>query len=345
MSPLSFQSARGGVLQALYDVIREQDERKLAQKDINNVHNRHLIAYIVLAPLFCSVFLTISLVQSVDISLVPGLATTIFVLLFIGVGINLGILWATKHTAAEEVNEEVKALVAAYEDYFKSEITEMQGHESEEKIFTNISDNNEIKIDTSTLASAFANAPAGGDPPGQGGNEDTKSASIISGHSHISIVTTYRQGIWQRIPTLLLAEGDVIALMGGDVTPGDVYELYPHRLYTNTELGMNNSPRRQADAGTSIGSSLSSNTIRESFTPRVGVMSSATLSAEGSSPRPGSSNGVQEDSAAADLVRQGSFSRHSGSSDNGNGPFSISDSESHFTSVGSFKHAKGARMG
>ena len=75
------------------------------------------------------------------------------------------------------------------------------------KIFTNISDNNEIKIDTSTLASAFANAPAGGDPPEQGGNEDTKSASIISGHSHISIVTTYRQGIWQRIPTLLLAEG------------------------------------------------------------------------------------------------------------------------------------------
>ena len=118
----------------MYDVIREQDERKLAQKDINNVHNRHLIAYIVLAPLFCSVFLTISLVQSVDISLVLSLATTIFVLLFIGVGINLGILWATKHTAAEEVNEEVKALVAAYEDYFKSEITEMQGHESEEDI-------------------------------------------------------------------------------------------------------------------------------------------------------------------------------------------------------------------
>jgi hypothetical protein len=48
---------------------------------------------------------------------------------------------------------------------------------------------------------------------------------LPTGHSHVSIVNTYRNNRWLKLPVLLLAEGDIIALMGGDVTPGKVYEL------------------------------------------------------------------------------------------------------------------------
>lgn len=48
---------------------------------------------------------------------------------------------------------------------------------------------------------------------------------LTSGHSQVSIVHTYRDGRWQRIPILLLAEGDIIALMGGDITPGQCCEI------------------------------------------------------------------------------------------------------------------------
>lgn len=50
-------------------------------------------------------------------------------------------------------------------------------------------------------------------------------ANIASGHAHINIVTVFRNKRWQRLPSLLLAEGDVIALMVGDITPGKVHEL------------------------------------------------------------------------------------------------------------------------
>lgn len=48
---------------------------------------------------------------------------------------------------------------------------------------------------------------------------------IPTGHSQLSIVNAFRNNSWIKIPFLLLAEGDIIALMGGDVTPCKVYEL------------------------------------------------------------------------------------------------------------------------
>ena len=54
--------------------------------------------------------------------------------------------------------------------------------------------------------------------------------AIFSGHPHISIVTVYRNNIWMRIPSLGLVEGDIIALMAGDITPGKVFELLPEDL-------------------------------------------------------------------------------------------------------------------
>jgi hypothetical protein len=59
---------------------------------------------------------------------------------------------------------------------------------------------------------------------------------IPSGHSQLSIVNTYRNGQWMKLPVLLLAEGDVIALMGGDITPCRVYELLPIKDQANVAL-------------------------------------------------------------------------------------------------------------
>ena len=55
------------------------------------------------------------------------------------------------------------------------------------------------------------------------------SKTLTSGHSNVSIVAVYRDEFWQRIPSLLLVEGDVIALTAGDITPGRVYELLSDR--------------------------------------------------------------------------------------------------------------------
>lgn len=57
--------------------------------------------------------------------------------------------------------------------------------------------------------------------------ENASEAVLLSGNPHVSIVTVYRNMQWQRIPSLLLVDGDIIALMGGDVTPGRVQELLP----------------------------------------------------------------------------------------------------------------------
>ena len=56
---------------------------------------------------------------------------------------------------------------------------------------------------------------------------NTESEAIFSGHPHISIITVYRNNNWQRIPSLGIVEGDIIALMAGDATPGRAYELLP----------------------------------------------------------------------------------------------------------------------
>jgi len=52
-----------------------------------------------------------------------------------------------------------------------------------------------------------------------------KYKTLHSGHPHVSIVTTYRNKKWHRVPSLLLAEGDIVTLMAGDLTPARVVEL------------------------------------------------------------------------------------------------------------------------
>jgi hypothetical protein len=81
--------------------------------------------------------------------------------------------------------------------------------------------NREIGTICETYRSSIREQPLSMDSPGK----EHADEKILSGHPHISIVTCYRNMEWQRIPTLLLAQGDVIALMAGDITPSRVYEL------------------------------------------------------------------------------------------------------------------------
>jgi hypothetical protein len=65
---------------------------------------------------------------------------------------------------------------------------------------------------------------------------------ISSGHSHVSIIAVFRDGQWQRIPSLLLVEGDIISLMAGDSTPGSAYELISDRICTSQTNGPDREP-------------------------------------------------------------------------------------------------------
>eukprot|EP01031_Cornospumella_fuschlensis_P037050 gene37050-44964_t len=82
---------------------------------------------------------------------------------------------------------------------------------------------------------------------GQGLSLTEVQCHIPSGHSQLSIVNTFRGGKWMKIPLLLLAEGDIIALMGGDIAPCKVYELLPMKRgnQTATNIQYNESLQQQ----------------------------------------------------------------------------------------------------
>lgn len=65
---------------------------------------------------------------------------------------------------------------------------------------------------------------------------DSLDFDILAGHAQISIVSCYRNGEWHRVPTLLLAKGDIIALQCGDITPGKCYEVNAAVLGSGVDL-------------------------------------------------------------------------------------------------------------
>ncbi|CAM9198985.1 unnamed protein product, partial [Ectocarpus sp. 12 AP-2014] len=45
------------------------------------------------------------------------------------------------------------------------------------------------------------------------------SAGLQQGSALASVVSVFRNDLWQRVPKLLLVKGDIVALMGGDKAP------------------------------------------------------------------------------------------------------------------------------
>jgi hypothetical protein len=81
--------------------------------------------------------------------------------------------------------------------------------------------------------------------------------SVALGHPHVSLVSCWRNGLWQRIPVLLLAEGDIIALMGGDLTPGNVHEIiFNSKDKANTTMGSSSSSVSEVQPGWKLGAKL-----------------------------------------------------------------------------------------
>ena len=67
-------------------------------------------------------------------------------------------------------------------------------------------------------------------------------SEIKSGHAQISIVPCYRNHKWCRIPTLLLADGDIIALQCGDLTPARCVELSHHEYMAAVSAASTTAP-------------------------------------------------------------------------------------------------------
>ncbi|CAM9177491.1 unnamed protein product [Discosporangium mesarthrocarpum] len=53
-----------------------------------------------------------------------------------------------------------------------------------------------------------------------------QAVGLLQGSALATVIPVYRSGLWQRIPKLLLVEGDVIALMGGDKAPANAELLH-----------------------------------------------------------------------------------------------------------------------
>jgi len=83
-----------------------------------------------------------------------------------------------------------------------------------------VTDNHQVYNELTAIAKAYEEIVASVDSECTvlPNNDDAlieRMMTISSGHSQVSIVACYRSNQWVRIPILLLAEGDIIALMAG----------------------------------------------------------------------------------------------------------------------------------
>ena len=156
---------------------------------------RHMLLYLTVPPCLCSLLYLLSLTINPEPGMYPGLITTIL-LLMLGAGANVYVVHLLRASEEGEVRGEIESIVSDYKAFLDRAEETYCAHEQQQQ------------------QQQQAQAPSSG-----------SSSSIASGHPHVSVVTAYRNLQWQRIPVLLLVEGDVIALMGGDITPGRAHEL------------------------------------------------------------------------------------------------------------------------
>jgi hypothetical protein len=141
-----------------------------------------------LVPAFVLVILIVSTVFGYGLISVAG---TVFTILFLTAACALNI-WIQYRCQLAVTNEVTWELQRLYDEYAHS-----------------------ASFSRVTFSRNFVD-----DSPPQG-----PTAELTSGHPQSSIVSCFRNRSWQRIPSLLLAEGDIISLQGGDITPGDCFEI------------------------------------------------------------------------------------------------------------------------
>jgi hypothetical protein len=207
---LTFERARLNVLDKLKVAI-QKSQTNVAPYSIDHFF------FLYLVPIFLLVVMIIST------SFAYGMISTggcVFTILFIA-GFALINIWIHNRCRAAATHEVTQELQRLYDEYAHS----------------------------ASFARATANPTLSSQQQQSRQNSNTSSGQsegingtdMAAGYPQSSIVTCFRNRAWQRVPSLLLAEGDIIALQGGDITPGDCFELSSD-LHVSTVDGAPSSP-------------------------------------------------------------------------------------------------------
>ena len=197
MPGVDFSQARWQVISCLKRALRKHDAQNQKTRNLwsfvrHSLVRRHISTVLPLLACVLLLFMTTRRLRVQELG--RGVSLTL-VLIIIAAIVNLYVHYLAASAESKEIQQELEGVLRDYEHFART-------------CALYASDSNSTASSTSVL-------------------ENESIAAISSGHPHISIVTVYRNGRWLRMPSLGLVEGDVIALMAGDITPGKVIELLP----------------------------------------------------------------------------------------------------------------------
>ena len=202
-SGITFDEARERVKEILLETIR-----KHKKNDFSIFNNRYWYqkALFLIPIAISSALLIITINVGTSQLFFSGLISTLIFILVLS-STNILLFSQVSCTESAEMCAELEKIASDYEEY--TQIYVKNRGDSSSNLDASSAEANGNKDQAAEMISLS--------PP--------QKANIASGHAHINIVTVFRNKRWQRLPSLLLAEGDVIALMIGDITPGKVHEL------------------------------------------------------------------------------------------------------------------------
>ena len=197
MPGVDFSQARWQVISCLKRALRKHDAQNQKTRNLwsfvrHSLVRRHISTVLPLLACVLLLFMTTRRLRVQELG--RGVSLTL-VLVIIAAIVNLYVHYLAASAESKEIQQELEGVLRDYEHFART--CDFYASDS-----------------SSTASSASV-------------LENESIAAISSGHPHISIVTVYRNGRWLRMPSLGLVEGDVIALMAGDITPGKVIELLP----------------------------------------------------------------------------------------------------------------------
>jgi hypothetical protein len=154
-------------------------------------HNLGTMRVLVLPPLFCAVLLLASAataahsLHSHSLTLYPVVVTVVVLLVI--VTLNMAATLRYKQAERLELKDQVCNILEHY-------VSQIDSYETKSRVGSFLEGDHSHR-------------------PKNSASESCRREELKSGHSHVSIVSVYREQIWQRLPSLLLVKGDIISLM------------------------------------------------------------------------------------------------------------------------------------
>jgi hypothetical protein len=181
------------------------------------VNNTETMKVLILPPIFCSICLIIASALHSFYSLVLyPMIVSVLVLVIIA---TLNVITTLRYKKAEryELKDQVCGILEHY-------ATSIESSNIKHRVGSFLENSNSLQQQQ---------------PPGGGDKDNDKNlrAELNSGHSHVCIVSVYRERQWQRLPSLLLVKGDIISLMVR-MRPNHIHLhiLFPHNIRMNALL-------------------------------------------------------------------------------------------------------------